>query len=330
MADYPIFSIIIPVKNEAARVKDCLESIAKLDYPQDKIEVVLADALSQDNTREIGEKFSAKLVCNDKQTVGPGRNVGFLNSKGSFLVFTDADCTLPRDYLKNSLKYFCSEEVAGIGGPAITPSGSSLFEESVKFIYELGALFCCSAHRERINKVKKVKDIPGCNSIYRREILEKVMPIDEKLLTAEDVDLNFRIRELGYKLLSVPDVVVFHHRRSSPRKFFKQIYRFAIGRLQVGKKNIKMLNITHILAGISPPLFILLFLVFYFINLSILYFLIGISVLVAVFIFLYTFFRSKSVLVSLNTIFALLIAISAWSLGFMQELFFPLKDVTGK
>ncbi|MBU1366310.1 MAG: glycosyltransferase [Candidatus Omnitrophica bacterium] len=330
MSEYPFFSIIIPVKNAAPGIRGCLESIQKLDYPQSKIEVILADGLSQDDTRKIGESYGVKIVLNPKQTVGPARNMGFFNSCGEYIVFTDADCILSQSYLKNVSAYFNDEEIAGISGPAITPAESSYFERAIKFIYELANFFCGSVHREKVGKSEEVEDIPGCNSIYRREILEKVMPVDENLLTAEDVDLNFRIRRLGYKLLFVPEVTVFHHRRSSPQKLSRQFYRFAIGRLQVGKKNIKMINFAHILAGIFLPFFIILFITFRFVNLQIFYFLMRIAATGLTFLFIFALAKSKSMLVAFNVILAITIAISSWSLGFMRELLFPLKDVRGK
>ena len=155
------------------------------------------------------------------------------------------------------------------------------------------------------------------------------MPIDERLLTAEDVDLNFKIGKLGYKLLSVPDVKVFHRRRGSPRKLFIQFYRFAIGRLQVGKKDIRMINAIHILVGISLPVFILL-IALYGINPFIFYLPIGVFAAGLFALFLFGLSKSRSLLVGLNLIAAALIGILGWSLGFMRELLFPLKDASNR
>lgn len=327
--ELPLFSIIIPTKNAASQIKECLESIKKLNYPPENLEVIVADGLSNDDTIEIAKVYGAKVFTNPKQIVASGRNIGFINSRGEYIIFTDADCTLHPDYLQNCLKYFQDARVAGISGPTKTHSYGNSFERAIKFIYEMGAFFCGSAQLEEVKAVKAVNDIPGCNSVYRRDVLAKVMPFDEKLLTAEDVDLNFRIRKLGYKLLFVPDVVICHHRRSSPTKSFRQIYRFAIGRLQAGKKDRAMINIMHILVGLFFPLFILLT-IFSFLNQFVFNIASTLFFAGALLLFLFILMKEKSLAVAMNTVLAMGIAIFAWSLGFLRELFCPLKDVSGK
>jgi len=248
VSDLPLFSIIIPVKNAARELKGCLESIRKLGYPQERIEVILVDGLSEDDTIEIGKGFGVKVILNPKQTVAPARNIGFLNSLGEYIAFTDADCIFDRGWLKEALKYFKDYNVAGVSGPTITPKEGTSFNQAIKALYSLANRFCGSVHQEEVRELKIVNDLPGCNAIYRRQYLSKVMPIDENLLTAEDVEMNFRLVRLGYKLLSCPDIIVYHYRRATPKLLWQQMYRFAIGRLEVGKKSIRMIGPAHIIA----------------------------------------------------------------------------------
>ena len=109
MTDNPFISVIIPVKNEAILLSRCLDSLKHLNYPQEKLEIIIADGLSTDNTRDVALSYGAKLVANEKQVVGSGRNCGFKESKGSLIAFTDADCIFHPDWLKNSVKYFKQE-----------------------------------------------------------------------------------------------------------------------------------------------------------------------------------------------------------------------------
>ena len=62
--------------------------------------------MSTDNTRAIAESYGAKIVVNEKQTVAPGRNVGFIEARGDLIAFSDADCVMDINWLKNSVKYF--------------------------------------------------------------------------------------------------------------------------------------------------------------------------------------------------------------------------------
>ena len=208
------------------------------------------------------------------------------------------------------------------------PAKSSAFEKAVNFFFILADFFNATSHRQDYLTAGEVNDIPGCNAMYRRSALEKVMPVDENLLTAEDVWMNFRIRNLGYKLIIAEDMGLWHCRRNSPRRFLRQIYRFAIGRLQVGKRNHSLLNKFHITTGLAIPAIFSLGIICYSLGLLNLFFKIVIAFSTAV--ILLSLFKTKSLSATLNIPLVMLIFLFGWSAGFLRELFFPLKDVTGK
>ncbi len=316
----PLFSIIVPVKNEGLLLEKFLQSAKKLNYPKRKIEVIIADGASTDNTKQIALKHGAKVVNNPKQTVAPGRNVAFKKAKGKYIAFSDADCLVDENWLSNSLKYFKNRKIAGVGGPNFTPPDANNFAKAVGFFMSQAAFLTGSIHGRNLPYIREVKSIPGCNSIYRKDILEKVMPLDESLLTCEETEMNQRILDLGYKLLTVPDVFVWHYHRSTPQRLAKQFYRWAIGRLQTGKKRGKMLNLIHVVVGLTIP--IVIFLPKTFIVL-------GVIVLGLATAFLFALIKTKSLKIALNLPLVVLIVAFAWSVGFLRELLFPLKNPAG-
>lgn len=325
MNERPFVSIIIPVKDEAGLLEACLESISHLDYSKSRIEVVVADGMSKDNSAEIATQYGAKVVLNEKQTVAPGRNIAFKQAVGEIIAFTDADCFVDKNWVKNSLKYFKDENIACVGGPNLTPSNEGDFGRAVGFVFNQKLFSAGSIHARELKEVVEVKSIPGCNAIYRRNALDKVMPIDESLLTCDDTELNQRLIDKGYKLLYTPDVFVWHYRRPNPKRLFKQMYRYAIGRLQVGKKDRRMINMVHIMVGIALPviLAILIFSPFLF------FILLSIAVVFMMALFLNAFYKIKSFPAALNVPVVIGIIFFAWSAGFMHELMFPLKKVEG-
>lgn len=319
----PMVSIIIPVRNESGLLKNCLESIANLDYPKDRIEVIIADGMSTDDTVNTAKQLGARVVLNEKKTVSPGRNVAFKLAKGEIIAFTDADCIVDKKWIINSVRYFEDAEVACVGGPNLTPSDEGDFGKAVGFVFNQGVFSAGSIHARELKEVKEVRSIPGCNAIYKKDALEKVMPIDESLLTCDDTELNQRLIDKKYKLLYTPDVFVWHYRRPNPKRLFKQIYRYAIGRLQVGKRDKRMINLMHIITGLALPigLIILIFLPMLFLSILLLYIL---------FIFGYAgtaLLKTDSVGVSLYVPLVISIILCSWSAGFMRELFFPLKGI---
>ena len=127
MIDNPLISVIIPVKNQAALLSLCLDSLRQLDYPKEKIEIIVVDGLSTDDTRDVAQRYKTKLVTNEKQVVVSGRNRGFEESKGELIAFTDADCIFDPAWLKNSIKYFDKDKVGGVGGLSLQPQDSNSF-----------------------------------------------------------------------------------------------------------------------------------------------------------------------------------------------------------
>jgi len=331
MTPLPFISIIIPAKNEEQLVRGCLVSLHALDYPKEKIEIIIVDGLSTDRTASVAREMGAIVISNAKQTVSPGRNIGFENARGELVAFTDADCIVDKKWLINCVHYFEDENVACVGGPNLTPENESDFGKAVGFVFDQPIFAAGSIHARELNDIKEVSSLPGCNAIYRRSVLTQVMPLDESMLTADDTILNREIIDLGYKLLYTPDVIVLHYRRPTPWRLWKQFYRYAIGRLQVGKKDKRLLNPMHILTGLSLPIIIIALLI---LVLNSQYQLL-IATLILAFIFFGYFaikamIKWKSIAVGLWVPFIIILIMKAWSFGFLRELIFPMRKVVGK
>lgn len=331
MTTLPFISVIIPAKNEEKLVQGCIESLDALDYPKEKLEIIIVDGLSTDRTVEVARELGAMVIINAKQTVSPGRNIGFENSKGELIAFTDADCVVDTKWLINSVKYFEDEKVACVGGPNLTPESESSFGKAVGFVFDQPVFAAGSIHARELDEIKEVSSIPGCNAIYRKTVLSQVMPLDESMLTGDDTLLNREILDLGYKLLYTPDVIVLHFRRPSPKRLWRQFYRYAIGRLQVGKKDKRLLNLMHVLIGLSLPIILLaIVLLLWTQN----YFVLTVSIIASLLFLLYYsikgMFKWKSISVGLWVPFIIILIMEAWSFGFLRELIFPMKRVEGK
>lgn len=324
--EIPFVSIVIPVRNVEKILGRCLESLKVLDYPKDKYEVIIADSESNDNTPSIAKKYGVIFISTSKKSVCAGRNEGFKITKGEIIAFSDADCVMDRNWIKNSLKYFADPKVGAVGGPNLSPADDTAFAKAVSFIFDRALFSAGSVHGRVLKNTKVVASLPGCNIILRRKVLDGVMPVDETIIGGEDFAMNYKIRKLGYKLLYTPDTFVWHYHRATPRKFFKQIYRYGASRLIIGKKDIKMINPVHIAVGFGIPVLLGIFLLLLFFNQIMLAWLMSTAALFfLVYIFL-AWFKLNSLKAALWVPGVITILFCSWSLGFLRELILPLKE----
>jgi poly-beta-1,6-N-acetyl-D-glucosamine synthase len=102
------FSIIVPFRDEAQNLENLLQSFVDLDYPKDQFEIILVNDFSSDNYKSIIEKFKEALLnlrCIDAEVsdISPKKaalSLGILKAKYDWIVTTDADCQVPKNWLK--------------------------------------------------------------------------------------------------------------------------------------------------------------------------------------------------------------------------------------
>lgn len=324
--EQPLVSVVIPARNAGDTIENCLKSLRELDYPKDRVEVIIADGLSTDRTREIAESYGATVVANPGIRVVSGRNVGFEAAQGELIAFSDADCVMDEYWLKNSIKYFEDEKVAGIGGPNLVPESESAFGKAAGLLFDYAFSFGGGAPTRVYDRVIESR-AHGSNAIYRANVLRRVMPIDEDMFEGEDVVMNQRITRLGHKLLYVPDVIVHHYRRATPRKWWSQMYRYGLGKILMKRKISGTITPTQVALGLTIPILIIISIALAILNLWFpLIFILGGVLFVAISSASFAFLKTKSYQVALNMPLATLILAIAWSCGFLHELFMPTRQ----
>jgi cellulose synthase/poly-beta-1,6-N-acetylglucosamine synthase-like glycosyltransferase len=328
--DEPFVSIAIATRNESRFIANCLDSLRALDYPKDRVNIIVVDGLSNDNTQEIAHSYGVKVAMNPKATEPAGRKLGVGLATGDLIAFTDADCVVDRNWLRNSLRYFVNEKVAGVGGINLTPRTEEAFGKAVGFVFSLALSAPGTYHARILKEVRRVPSLPWCNAIYRRAILERVTPIDDSLLTAADAELNQRINAMGYELLYTPDVLVWHHRRCTPAGLWSQLRGYAIGRVQLSRRCPHTLHPTHVLVGLAIPLLAVAGVGLSFLAPELLLILGGAAVLGLLFFSALAFLKEKSIKVALQVPVVISTMLLGWSFGFLRELLFPLKIGAGR
>ena len=200
-------SVIIIARNEEEMIADCIESVfTSIDNAHaagiiNSSEIILSDSASTDQTIEIAKKYPIKIIQLNKRwplSASAGRYIGYLHSKGNFVLFMDGDCTLDKEWISISIPYFNKENVAGVDG---------IESEYIDIHSSFHNLFM--SNEPKIEDVVEI-DIVG-KAIFKRNVLDEVGPYNPYLIGGEDRDISYRIRAAGYKLLLLPRLCVTHY-----------------------------------------------------------------------------------------------------------------------
>ena len=220
-----IVSIIIPVRNGESTIEKCISSLKTLHYPEERLEIIVIDDGSQDNTLTILKRIKGIKIL-QASGIGPSgaRNIGIKEAKGTFVAFTDADCIVDKEWINELLKCFTSEDIAGVGGNQLSPEDALPLERKVHlFLKAMGFL---GGYTKCIKGITEVNHNPTCNSMYRKSIFSTAGYFDERLWPGEDIDMDYRIRKAGFKIIYNPDAIVYHYRPKSFIEFARMMYRY--------------------------------------------------------------------------------------------------------
>jgi len=227
MSKNPFASIIIPCKDIDDYARECMKLCKQLNY--DSYEIILLP----DDSKELIE--GVNVIATGPVSPGVKRNMGVENSRGEFCAFIDSDAYPRSDWLTNAAKYLENPEVAGVGGPGVTPETDGLLQEAGGYVlssFMVGSL----SNRCKIKCSFESDDVHSCNFVVRKAVVEEVGGWNEKYWPGEDTLMCLAIKKSGKKLIESSDLVVYHHRRSLFKPHLKQVSRFGEHRGFFAKK----------------------------------------------------------------------------------------------
>ncbi|WP_287585058.1 glycosyltransferase [Candidatus Borrarchaeum sp.] len=251
------FSVIVTGLNVQSTIDECIQSLLQQDYPENEYEIIYIDGGSTDSTLEKVSKYPVRILQERGGSPASGRNTGIKKAQGIIIAFTDADSVADKNWLKELLECYDTPEVAGVGGVILPYPEKNYFPRTMGLL--LPTFFgSAGARNPAIYPTTRLVDHnPTNNSSLRKQVLEEVGYFNEELKVAEDIELDLRIINKGYKLIYTPKAKVRHHGRQSLSKFILQMYNYGIWRAWAGKRYPGLLKPKHLL----PSLF-LLFLIF--------------------------------------------------------------------
>ena len=258
MGELPFITVVIPARNEESFVSGTVSQVLEQDYPEKRLEIIIADGASTDRTREIVQSISThnpnlKLLDNPGRLPSSGRNVGFKNGRGDIFIVIDGHCYIPdKSLLKNVVKCFEKSGAYCLGRPQpLDPPGINDFQKAVSLarasrVGHSGSSFIYSDYEGYISPVSN-------GAIYKKEIFEKVGYVDENFDACEDVEFNYRIEKAGFKAYMSPLLAVKYYPRDSLKGLFRQMKRYGMGRFRFINKHPEAATLNMLI----PPIFVL-------------------------------------------------------------------------
>jgi len=219
----PKVSIIIPVYNEALRIRACLESLEKQVYPSDRFEILIVDNNSTDKTDQIAGEYAHVSVLYERKMQSPyaARNTAIIQSTADIVAFIDADCVASQEWLSQLVEPFKDSRIAGVGGKITSYQATNAVE---RFIQNHLSYEHCDKENGRF-----LTGLITANAAYRREDVIEV-GLFNTMFDGSDIDLSWRIQmRTGKNVVIIPNATVYHAHRASENRLFWWEYRMGFG-----------------------------------------------------------------------------------------------------
>jgi cellulose synthase/poly-beta-1,6-N-acetylglucosamine synthase-like glycosyltransferase len=236
--DYePTVSILIPARNEGQVIKRLLQRITELTYPKTKMQIVIVDDASTDETGKIVDDYSQnfpfiQVIHRNTNDGGKGKayamNEGFKQLTGEIVLCFDADYYPQKDIIERLTSAFSDPQVGAVQGRVVVLNEPQSLITRLVTLERVGGYRIDQQARDQLGLITQFGGTVGG---FRRSLLEELNGWDPSVL-AEDTDLTFRVYLAGYKIRYLVDAECYEEAVDSWSAYEKQRYRWAKGHMQ--------------------------------------------------------------------------------------------------
>jgi len=232
---FPTISFLVPAYNEEKNILNTINSLIKLRYPKDKVEIIIINDGSKDNTLEIVRKLEKKYsyirILNKKNSGKPDSlNQGIKIAKGELIAVVDADSYPNKDALVRMVGYFEEKGVAAVTSRVLVKNKKNYLEKFQILDYSIIAWT-----RKLLDFVNSVYVTNGPLSIYKKDVVRKLGGFDLNNLT-EDIELTWHILSEGYKTRMSYSAIVYTTVPDNLKEWINQRVRWNLGGIQTVRK----------------------------------------------------------------------------------------------
>ena len=243
---FPSVTVVIPAYNEEKNIASTMKSVISLNYPKDKLKVIVVNDGSKDRTKEKAEEFikahpDRSILLLSQPNSGKARaiNNALSHTTTEFFVNLDADSEVHPDTLKKMIHIFQTHsagENLAIVTPAMMVKSPANLIQGIQYVEYMFTIFISRI----LSRNNSIYVAPGPFSVYRTEIIKKIGTFDEGNLT-EDQEIAYRAKSLGYDIKNCADAFVYTRSPRTIKALFRQRNRWYKGGLMNAWQYKKML-----------------------------------------------------------------------------------------
>jgi mycofactocin glycosyltransferase len=210
-AVWPAVSIIVAAHGRPAATRACVQSLLALDYPGERIEIIVVDDASDPPLDGALADLPVRLLrLEDNIGQSAARNLAAAEAEGALLAFTDNDCVASPGWLRDLVPYFGDPDIAIVGGRVVAPppTGAVAAFEAVRSPLDMGA------SRGPVGPREAVAYLPTCNLMVRRDVLLACGGFAAEMRVGEDVDFAWRVLQTGARVHYAAAGTITHDHRA--------------------------------------------------------------------------------------------------------------------
>lgn len=230
----PFFSIIIPTYARPRQLAACLRSLANLDYPRDRFEVIVVDDGSETSSEAVAVSFCDRLDLTllTQAHAGPAaaRNTGASRAEGELLAFTDDDCAPAPDWLQNLAARFATSADCAVGGRTLNALTDNPYSTASQLIVDV-------VYTHYNANPDQARFFATNNLAVPADRFKKIGGFDATFFpfVSEDRDFCSRWLHHGYRMLYAPEAQVYHAHALTFRTFLRQHFNYGRGAFRFHK-----------------------------------------------------------------------------------------------
>jgi ABC-type multidrug transport system fused ATPase/permease subunit/glycosyltransferase involved in cell wall biosynthesis len=210
---WPSVSVVVCARNAEDSIEECLASLEAVDYP--RFEVIVCDDGSTDDTAEIAGRSGFRVLELPRVGLAAARNAGVAAAKGEIVAFLDADAICHPDWPYHLVLSLEDDKVVATGGPNLPMPTDGLTEHAVDSSPGRPSHVLIADDR--------AEHVAGCNMAFRRKALTSIGGFDPVFTSAgDDVDVCWKLHDLGHEIAFSPAAQVRHRRRSTFLGYLRQ------------------------------------------------------------------------------------------------------------